>query len=42
MIGAPSLMRLSAMQRLGGACVLSGALFALLGVVAASRVLRRR
>ncbi|MCX7316844.1 MAG: hypothetical protein NTZ22_08450 [Hyphomicrobiales bacterium] len=30
MIGAPSLMRLSAMQRLGGACVLSGALFALL------------
>jgi ABC-type nickel/cobalt efflux system permease component RcnA len=30
MIGAPSLMRLSAMQRLGGACVLSGILFALL------------
>jgi len=30
MIGAPSLMRLSARQRLGGACVLSGLLFTLL------------
>jgi hypothetical protein len=30
MIGAPSLMRLSAMQRLGGAFLLSGLLFALL------------